>query len=109
MASNATRELHSSEAPLDFSIDRLKLGDLLPDCEYNTCANLLAAYRTYAYNKGYGVVLDYTDKNKKRAKIIYMCDKGGKPRDRKNENLHPSKKRPNAGLRKTNCPFRIIA
>ena len=38
-----------------------------------------------------------------------MCDKGGKPRDRKNKDLHPSKKRPNTGSRKTDCPYRIIA
>ena len=38
-----------------------------------------------------------------------MCDKGGKPRDQKNEDLYPSKKRLNTGSRKTDCPYRIIA
>lgn len=103
------REAHSSDAPLPFPTVRQKIGEPLPDAVYASSTALLAAYQAYAYNKGYGVVLNAKNKNKEGARVIYMCDKGGKPRDRKNNDLHPSKKRPNTGSRKTDCPYRIIA
>jgi hypothetical protein len=109
MAPTPQREVHSSDAPIGFSTEKHKLGDLLPDAIYATANDVLDAYRKHAYDKGYGVVLDYYDKNKKGRKTVYMCDRGGKPRDRKNLDMHASKKRPNAASRKTNCPFRIIA
>jgi hypothetical protein len=92
MAPTPQREVHSSDAPIGFSTEKHKLGDLLPDAIYATANDVLDAYRKHAYDKGYGVVLDYYDKNKKGRKTVYMCDRGGKPRDRKNLDMHASKK-----------------
>ena len=103
------REAHASDAPLPFPTIRQKNHCLTRSTVYVSATALLAAYQAHAYNKGYGVVLNAKNKNKEGARVIYMCDKGGKPRDRKNEDLHPSKKRPNTGSRKTDCPYRIIA
>ncbi|KAI1007435.1 hypothetical protein K3495_g789 [Podosphaera aphanis] len=98
-----------SDLPLGNPTIRIKIGDPLPDAEYESLERLLAAYQSQAYGKGYGVVLNAKNKNKEGQRIIYMCDKGGKAQDRKKKDLHPSKKRKNTGSRKTNCHFRIIA
>jgi hypothetical protein len=103
------REAHASDAPLPFPIIRQKIGEPLPDVVYVSVTALLATYQAYAYNKGYRVVLNVKNKNKEGARVIYMCDKGGKPRDRKNEDLYLLKKRLNTGSRKTDCLYRIIA
>jgi hypothetical protein len=104
------RKAHALDAPIAFSTERIKLGEPLPDAVYKTANAVLQAYRDHAYNRGYRVVLEYyAHKNKEGQKTIYMCDRGGKPRDQKNPDLHDSKKRPNVGTRKTNCPFRVVA
>ena len=105
MAPTPQREVHSSDAPIGFSTKKHNLGDPLPDATYAIANEVLDVYRKHAYDKGYGIVLDYYDQNKQGRKTIYMCDRGGKPRDQKNPDIYPSKKRPNAGSRKTNCPF----
>lgn len=51
---------------------------------------LLAAYRNHARDKGYGIVLERNKQLKTGKKTIYMCDRGGVYRDRKNIDLHPS-------------------
>lgn len=43
------------------------------------------------------------------ARVVFMCDKGGKYRDRRNSNLHPSKQRPDTASQKCDCPFRVVA
>jgi len=82
-----------------FPTVEIKLGDNLQDTEYSTSPQLLAAYEERAMKDGYGIVLEYEDGKgtKKGRKVIYMCGKGGKPRNRKNINLHDTKRRPNAG------------
>jgi hypothetical protein len=106
---NIQREAHASDAPIPFSTERIKLGEPLPDAIYETANAVLQAYRDHAYDRGYGVVLEYYTHKNEGQKTVYMYDRGGKPRDRKSPDLHDSKKRPNAGSRKTNCPFRVVA
>ncbi|KAI0996833.1 hypothetical protein K3495_g11349 [Podosphaera aphanis] len=98
-----------SDLPLGNPTIRIKIGDPLPDTEYESLERLLAAYQSHAHGKGYGVVLNAKNKIKEGQRIIYICDKGGKAQDRKKKDLHPSKKRKNTGSRKTNCPSQIIA
>lgn len=38
-----------------------------------------------------------------------MCDKGGKYRDRRDLNLHASRRSPNTASQKCDCPFRVVA
>lgn len=103
------RELHPSEATIAFSASRILIGEPLPNATYASCDAALQAYQSHAYNKGYAVILDDRRSNKEGSRVRFMCDLGRAPRDRRNQDLHTSKKRPNAGSRKTNCPFRIVA
>ncbi|KAI0999240.1 hypothetical protein K3495_g8957 [Podosphaera aphanis] len=71
-----------SDLPLGNPTIRIKIGDPLPDAEYESLERLLAAYQSHAYGKGYGVVLNAKNKLKEGQRIIYMCDSGGKAQDR---------------------------
>jgi hypothetical protein len=78
------QETYASDTPIAFSTERIKLGESLPDAVYKTANVILQAYRDYAYNRGYGVILEYyAHKNKEEQKTIYICDREGKLRDRK--------------------------
>ena len=110
MSSKApAREAHASDAIAEFPIDIIFLGVNLADAEYDSQDQLLEAYISHAFKNGYAVVLDYKCSKSKLPKFIYMCDRSRKPRDRKNTDLYKSKRRPNTGSQKCNCPFCIYA
>jgi hypothetical protein len=89
MPDDEEREAHPTDQALPFPTIRVKLGEPLADAEYDSEDALLQAYRDHAYNKGYGVVWDYNASNKMGKRIIYQCDKGGKPRpEKRNQALH---------------------
>lgn len=84
-------------------------GENLADNNYHSFDALLHVYETHAYNNHYAIVREKgVDKRRKAARIVLMCDKGGKYRDRRDRNLHSSRRRDNSGSAKTNCPFRIV-
>lgn len=104
----SVREAHSSDAPLPFPILRIKLGPRINEnIEYNSYEDAFIAFQQYCASHGYSIVVCGHNKNKKGETRLYNCDRGGIPRDRKNKELHSSKKRTNTGSRKINCPFRI--
>ncbi|KAI0995769.1 hypothetical protein K3495_g12411 [Podosphaera aphanis] len=72
-----------SDLPRGNPTIRIKTGDPLPDAEYESLERLLAAYQSHAYGKGYGVVLNAKNKNKKGQRIMHICDKGRKAQDQK--------------------------
>jgi hypothetical protein len=109
-SSSAAALIHPSDSPLSFPDIRIKIGELLPEAMYDGLPQLMNAYVSHSYNRGYGVVLGYKGKvNKLGNRTIYWCDRSGKPRDRKNKNLDPSRKRANTGSRCCDCPFKIEA
>jgi hypothetical protein len=85
----------------------------LLDAEYDSYALLYAAYKSHAYNRGYGVVLadskGLNRPNKLGKRVVYRCDRWGKGQARRNLDLHKSRKRANTGNRKCNCLFMIEA
>ncbi|RKF74275.1 hypothetical protein GcM3_090031, partial [Golovinomyces cichoracearum] len=93
----------------------MALGEPLPDAEYDTPEDVLQAYQDCGKLNGYDLVFEYERNRKKKGKSrIYQCDRGGKYRDRKNPNLHESKRRGfkkngETRTRKTGCKFKIQA
>jgi hypothetical protein len=47
--------------------------------------------------------------NRMGRRVVYRCDRWGKPQIRKKEDIYESRKRANTGSRKCNCPFLIEA
>ncbi|RKF81549.1 hypothetical protein GcM1_181005 [Golovinomyces cichoracearum] len=91
---DGVRELHPSDSPFPNSTIQIRLGEPLPDAEYNTPEDVLQAYQDHSKLNGYGVVFEYERNRKKKGKIrINHFDRGGKYRDRNNPNLHESKRR----------------
>jgi hypothetical protein len=104
---------HSSDASIDFPTIRVKIGEPLPDATYDSLPELLQAYQSHSYGRGYGVVLadskGMNKPNKLGRRSVYRCDRWGKPQNRKNPDMHASRKRAGTGSRKCNCPFMIEA
>jgi Transcription factor AFT len=61
--------------------------------------------QNHARTNGYSIAIT----SYKPARVIYRCSKGGKYRDRKDSNMHESKRRKNTSTAKTGCPFRVDA
>ncbi|KAG6216956.1 hypothetical protein E4U34_004827 [Claviceps purpurea] len=73
-------------------------------------ATLIQQLGEHTLDKGYAVVLARSSapRGSKSARIEFKCDVGGEPRDRSSsESQGP--KRPNAGSRLINCPFKATA
>jgi hypothetical protein len=104
---------HPSDAPIDFPTIRVKIGEPLPDTTYASLPELLAAYQPHSYGRGYGVVLadsrGMNKPNKLGRRCVYRCDRWGKPQNRKNPDMHASRKRAGTGSRRCNYPFMIEA
>ena len=79
MSSSTENPLHPSDAPIPVSTTRRMIGPRLPDAEYDSYALLHAAYESYAYNRGYGVVLadskGLNRPNKLGRRVVYRCDR----------------------------------
>ncbi|KAI0994117.1 hypothetical protein K3495_g14065 [Podosphaera aphanis] len=84
------REAYVIDAPSTSLVTQEKLGENLPPAQYNILQELVSAYEKNAKENGYAVTLGYEDKRLKMKKVVYTCDKGGKPRDCKNKDLHES-------------------
>ncbi|RKF81213.1 hypothetical protein GcC1_028033 [Golovinomyces cichoracearum] len=90
---DGVRELYPSDSPIPNFVLQIRLGEPLPDAEYDTPEDVLQAYQDHGKLNGYGLIFEYERNRKKKGKIrIYQCDRGGKYRDRKNPNLHESKR-----------------
>ena len=104
------RQAHPSDAPLDFPTIRVRLGPRMDESiEYDSYDELFQTFQKHCAPHGYSLVFRSQNKYKNGITRFYDCDRGGKPRDRKNQDTHVSKKRDNTGSRKVNCPFRINA
>ncbi|KAI0997338.1 hypothetical protein K3495_g10847 [Podosphaera aphanis] len=55
------------------------------------------------------IFLEINNDYKSGRKTIYIRDRGGKKRDGKNPDLHPSKRRKDTGSRKKERPFKVQA
>ena len=98
------REAQITDTEANFPTARIRLGENLTTTQYKTLQELENAYRIHANKNGYAIV----QKCQYKQKVLYMCDKSEKPRDRKNKDLHESKRR-KTGSQKCNCPFRSDA
>ncbi|RKF53314.1 hypothetical protein GcM3_219041 [Golovinomyces cichoracearum] len=96
---------YPSDLPLPTSTATFQLGDALPDTTYPTLLQLIDAYKAHSRGRGYGVIIGSSSKGKR---TILICDRGGKPRQRKQQDLHISKRRQST-TRACNCPFKIEA
>jgi hypothetical protein len=113
MSSSTKTPCHSSDTPIPFPDIRRTIGPRLLNTEYPSLLTLLAAYKSHSYSEGYGVVLVDSLRmkrpNKLGRRVVYRCDRWGKPQIRKKKDVYKSRKRANTGSRKCNCPFLIKA
>ena len=58
-SSSAAALSHPSDSPLPFPDIRIKIGEPLPEATYDNLPQLMNAYVSHSYNRGYGVVLGY--------------------------------------------------
>lgn len=101
------REAHPSDAPPAYPTIRIKLGSPFDTTKMYTSPEVFVqAFQQFSVDKGYSIVVRSTNRYNKGSCITYECDRGGKPRNRKNKDLHPSRQR-QSGSRKIDCPFRI--
>jgi hypothetical protein len=81
------------------------LGSPPDEGNYTDTEAIKAALQAHGRINGYSIAID----SNKPTRIVYRCSKSGKYRDRKDENIHESKRRKNTSMVKTNCPFRVDA
>jgi hypothetical protein len=109
---SSSREPHTSEFLIPFSIDRIAICESLPDAEYKSLPELIEAYQSHAYRKGYAVVLADSKSLKIPNRVgreLYINVTGGESQVRIMENLHSTRKRADTGSRKCNCRFAVEA
>jgi hypothetical protein len=63
------------------------------------------ALQDHARRNGYSIAVA----SSKGPRVIYKCSKSGKYQDRKDSNMHETKRRKNTSTMKTDCPFRVDA
>ena len=93
---------------LETTMDSLNLAPLGPVPEEAIHVDLETtkdALQSYARANGYSIAVA----SSKPARVIYICSKGGKYRDKKDKDMHESKRRKNTSTTKTGCPFRVDA
>ena len=78
--SSLTKTLcYSSDTLIPFPDIRRIIGPRLLDTEYPSLLTLLAAYESYSYSEGYGVVLadslGMKRPNKLGKRVVYRCDR----------------------------------
>lgn len=89
---------------------KVKLGERLPDAIYESCEKLLHAFQAASHGKGYSIVFGYSGKeNKSGRRVIYQCERAGKPRTRKGPQTPGARPRKSTKSQACNCPFKIEA
>ncbi|MGI4816711.1 MAG: hypothetical protein ACRYE7_01875 [Janthinobacterium lividum] len=104
------RESHPTDGPLILAPLSIKLGpSISTELEYDSYDDCYQAFQAHCAPHGYSIRKRVMNQGKNGATVYYVCDREGLYRDRKNPDLHPSKRRKNVGSRKCGCQFTIIA